>query len=334
MSAQPPESRKSLVSVVVVCDGHARSIPGCLESVLSQSCVDVEVLMVDQGSDDWTPAVLAAAVRTDPRVHVVAAPGGRQGEIGHALAAATGDYCMVLGVDDRLVPGALSRATSVLICHPGVGLVYGDSMPFLSEDDLPPALTQMSRPRVWDGRSWIAERCRTASLGLPSARAVVRTSIQRDLGNGDTRFVPDGDLANWLRVAARSGVARILGAHQAYVPAAATGVAPEETRTPVADLQLRKEMFEALFAGEGRDLRGADGLHAIVNRALAREALVAAAGAARRGLDARLVRELEVFSRQALRDAGAQPRRRSLRLYRKTNRKRRPPWRIGSRCDG
>src|SRR5205807_9349104 len=83
MAAIPPEAgAPSTVSVVIACDSRARSIPGCLDSVLSQDGVGVEVLLVDDDSKDWTSAVVAAAARADVRVRVVAcANGGSDGGI-------------------------------------------------------------------------------------------------------------------------------------------------------------------------------------------------------------------------------------------------------------
>src|SRR5437879_7740960 len=101
----------SSVSVVIACDSRARSIPGCLDSVLTQTGVDVEVLLVDQGSNDWTSAVVAAAARTDPRVRVVLCRhGGDTRSNADALACASGDLTTLLHVDDRLAPGPLARA--------------------------------------------------------------------------------------------------------------------------------------------------------------------------------------------------------------------------------
>src|SRR5882672_7791833 len=91
------------VSVVIACDSRARSIPGCLDSVLAQAGADVEVLLVDRGSNDWTSAVVAAAARSDPRVRVVLGRGGPP-TIADALASASGDYTVLLNVDDRLAP--------------------------------------------------------------------------------------------------------------------------------------------------------------------------------------------------------------------------------------
>jgi glycosyltransferase involved in cell wall biosynthesis len=320
----------STVSVVIACDSRARSIPGCLDSVLAQAGVDVEVLLVNQGSNDWTSAVVAAAARSDLRVRVVLGAGGSP-TIADALASASGDYTVLLNVDDRLAPGALARAAGVLASHPRVGMVYGGSLPFDSDDAMPLARRQTVMPELWLGRDWIAERCRTASMGIASARAVVRTRLERQLGDSSPAPLPDEELARGLRLAARADIAFLRGVDQTYVVAAVNAVARPGRRSPIEDLRLRKATFDALFAVDGRDLPGAEGLHAMANRALAREAMAVAGRSDGPELDRRCSTELEVFASQAYADAGAFPRRRTARW-----RRARPKLGLGhgERCRG
>jgi glycosyltransferase involved in cell wall biosynthesis len=307
----------STVSVVIACDSRARSIPGCLDSVLAQAGVDVEVLLVNQGSNDWTSAVVAAAARSDLRVRVVLGASGSP-TIADALASASGDYTVLLNVDDRLAPGALARAAGVLASHPRVGMVYGGSLPFDSDDAMPLARRQTVMPELWLGRDWIAERCRTASMGIASARAVVRTSLERELGDASAAPLPDEELARGLRLAARADIAFLRGVDQTYVVAAVNAVARPGRRSPIEDLRLRKATFDALFAVDGRDLPGAEGLHAMANRALAREAMAVADRGDGPDLDRRCSAELEVFASQAYADAGAFPRRRTMSWRRRS----------------
>jgi glycosyltransferase involved in cell wall biosynthesis len=323
----------SSVSVVIACDSRARSIPGCLDSVLAQTGVDVEVLLVDQGSNDWTSAVVAAAARTDPRVRVVLCRnGGGTPSIADALACASGDLTMLLNVDDRLAPGALARAAGVLDMHPKVGMVYGGSLPFDSDDAMPSARMQTVMPEVWQGREWIAERCRTASMGIASARAVVRTTLERELGDGCAAPLPDEALARCLRLAVRADIVFLRGVDQTYVVAALNAVPRPGQGSPIEDLRLRKATFDALFAVDGRDLPGAEGLHAMANRALAREAISVAGRGDGSELTGEWNAELEVFAAQAYADAGAFPSRRTMPWRRRARAKLRLGH--GARCRG
>ncbi|HEY2666003.1 MAG TPA: glycosyltransferase [Actinomycetota bacterium] len=326
MATDAPEAGPpSTVSVVIACDRRARSIPGCLDSVLSQDGVAVEVLLVDEGSNDWTSAVVAAAARTDARVRIVACVhGGSAGgtpTIADALASASGEYTVLLNVDDRLAPGALARAAGILGLHASVGMVYGGSLPFYSDDAMPRARTQTVVPELWRGSDWIAERCRTASMGIASARAVVRTNLERQLGENRTALAPDEALARSLRLATRADIAFLRGVDQTYVVAALNAVARPGLGSPIEDLRLRKAAFDAWFAVDGRDLPGAQGLHAMAHRALAREALSVAGSGGDAGRGGGWIAELEVFASLAYAEARASPSCRQGRWMRKARAK-------------
>ncbi|HKN49712.1 MAG TPA: glycosyltransferase, partial [Actinomycetota bacterium] len=324
IAANSPEvGAPSTVSVVIACDRRARSIPGCLDSVLSQESVAIEVLLIDDGSNDWTSAIVAAAARTDARVRIVASGNGDGGTAGgtptiaDALASASGEYTMLLNVDDRLAPGALARAAGVLGLHPSVGMVYGGSLPFYSDDAMPGARTETAVPELWQGRDWIAERCRTASMGVASARAVVRTTLERELGDNRTALPPDEALARCLRLATRADIAFLRGVDQTYVVAAPNALARPGSASPIEDLRLRKATFDAWFAVDGQDLPGAQDLHAMAHRALAREALSVAGSGDGPGRNGGWIAELEVFASLAFAEARAFPRCRQGRWMRR-----------------
>jgi glycosyltransferase involved in cell wall biosynthesis len=86
------------VSVVVPAYNAASTIRGCLESVRKQTIPDVEILVVDDGSEDETASIAAAV----PGVRVM-----RQGNAGPAsarnrgIAAASGEWIAFLDADDE-----------------------------------------------------------------------------------------------------------------------------------------------------------------------------------------------------------------------------------------
>ena len=53
----------------------------------------------------------------------------------------------MLSADDLLTEGALSRAVAVMEGQPNVGLVYGRSLYFVSNDELPNARVRCSASR-------------------------------------------------------------------------------------------------------------------------------------------------------------------------------------------
>ncbi len=81
----------------------------CLDSVLSQSYADLELIAVDDGSPDACGAIIDEFTARDPRVRSVRLP--RNQGLGAArnagLRVATGDYLLFLDGDDTLTPHAL-----------------------------------------------------------------------------------------------------------------------------------------------------------------------------------------------------------------------------------
>jgi glycosyltransferase involved in cell wall biosynthesis len=302
--------RQSSFSVVVPCYNYAHYLKGCVESILSQG-VEVQVIIIDDCSSDDT-SVVGASLADDPRVtfirHEV-----NQGHIktyNEGLALATGDYTALISADDLLTPGALRRAQAILDAHPEVGMVYGHSLYFQSNDNLPRPRTGEPRLDIWNGRDWIAERCKTASSCISSPEVVVRTSLQRQLGGYRADLPHAGDLEMWLRFAAHASVAYLAGVDQAFYRRHAASMQATKFNSELADFIQRRAAFDALFEVHGRFIRDAEVLHQNARRSLAKQALwIACWSYDRRRLNRVSVDDLEAFALQTY------PKARSLSEY-------------------
>jgi CDP-glycerol glycerophosphotransferase len=101
-----------VVSVVVIAYNDARNLPAALRSAQEQTLRDVEIVVVDDGSTDDTPRVIAAAAAGDPRVRPMRLAdnsGGCSRPRNTGLGAATGDYVLFLDSDDVLARRSLER---------------------------------------------------------------------------------------------------------------------------------------------------------------------------------------------------------------------------------
>src|SRR3712207_4053622 len=115
-----------------------------------------------------------------------------------------------LSADDLLAPGALARAAEVFEAHPNVGMVYGRVVYYTADgvgdrttghDDpgLPRVIAPPPGRTVWSGVDWIEARCRTGQNVLSSPEAVVRTSVQQQVGGYRPDLPHAGDLEMWMR---------------------------------------------------------------------------------------------------------------------------------------
>ncbi|MES1939161.1 family 2 glycosyl transferase [Salinisphaera sp. T5B8] len=93
-------------------------IAAAIESVLAQTFTDFELLIIDDGSTDATPAVIAGFAG-DPRLRVVthAENRGRPMARNHGVDLARGEYIAFLDADDLCAPHRLHRQVSYLDAH-------------------------------------------------------------------------------------------------------------------------------------------------------------------------------------------------------------------------
>lgn len=271
---RPDQPRPPRVTVVVPCHNYGRYLPACVDSVLSQAGVDVDVLIVDDASTDASPEVARALAGADPRVTVVqhSRNAGHIATYNEGLGMATGTYVVLLSADDLLVPGSLARATAVMEANPRVGLVYGNPVVFHG-DDPPPARTRSRGVCIWRGSEWISRQCRRGLSCIYCPEAVVRTSVQHAVGGYDAALPHTADLDMWLRIAAVADVARVNGSDQAYRRMHAESMMQTAYAREIEDLRGRRDAYEAFFAGAGAGLATAQRDTAVVRRRLAAEAL-------------------------------------------------------------
>ena len=105
------------VSVVIGTWNRAPLLGRCIESVLGQSFGDWELIVVDDGSDDDTFAVVDPYLRQANRGAPLARNAG--------ILAASGRHLTFLDSDDRYLPGHLASRLEILAAHPEVDLIQG-----------------------------------------------------------------------------------------------------------------------------------------------------------------------------------------------------------------
>lgn len=105
------------VSALIAVHNEERLIRGAVESLLAQDFERLEVIVVDDASDDGTPKVLAAI--EDPRLRVIRRPrSGQYGALAFGVAAARGRYIARLDADDEAYPERLAKQAAFLDAHP------------------------------------------------------------------------------------------------------------------------------------------------------------------------------------------------------------------------
>jgi glycosyltransferase involved in cell wall biosynthesis len=186
------------VSVVIPCYNQAQFLSEAIESVLSQSYDEFEVIVVDDGSKDDTKEVASAYFAEDPRVRLITQQNrGLAGARNRGLAEAVGEYVVFLDSDDRLLGEALEVGVRELGAHPECAFVSGHYRPIGAEGDA----YAVPRQASIDEDHYLA-LLRDNYISMP-ASVMYRRWVFEEVGGFDGSVDAAADWDLYLRIARR-----------------------------------------------------------------------------------------------------------------------------------
>ena len=114
-----------LVSVVMPVYNGERYLAEAIESILGQTFTDFELLIVDDGSIDSSPAIARAYAERDSRIRIFQLERnmGKADARNVGCFAAKGDYIAAMDCDDISLPLRLEKQVNFLETNPGIGIV-------------------------------------------------------------------------------------------------------------------------------------------------------------------------------------------------------------------
>ncbi|MEX0779715.1 MAG: glycosyltransferase family A protein [Balneolales bacterium] len=123
IDSEAPSEEDVLVSVVIPCYNHGCYLQESLLSVLNQTYKNVEIIIVDDGSDDiHTQKVLDEILH--PKVKVIRKENGHVASArNYGIRHSRGQFVLTLDADDRFNTGFLKRAVSILKNDTSIGVV-------------------------------------------------------------------------------------------------------------------------------------------------------------------------------------------------------------------
>ena len=140
---------ETLVSVISPCYNGARYLPLFLDSMISQTYNNIELLFVDDGSTDNTKDVLFSyrdeLERKGIRLrYIYKKNGGQASAINAALPLFSGEYLMWCDSDDILLPNNIEHKLITLEKNPNCGFVLSQGIA-VSSSDLNTPLWKLNR---------------------------------------------------------------------------------------------------------------------------------------------------------------------------------------------
>ena len=123
------------VSVVMPVYNGQRYLAEAIESILTQSCADFELIIVDDGSGDNSAAIIRAYAERDERIRFFQHERnrGRADAMNTGIAAAESQYITRMDCDDVSLPERLEKQVAFLESNPGIGAL-GACGKFMNRD--------------------------------------------------------------------------------------------------------------------------------------------------------------------------------------------------------
>ncbi len=184
---------KTLFSVLIPAYNQAAYLRQAIDSVLSQTYKDYELIVIDDGSTDSTPQVLQSY---GSRIKVLT-----EQNLGSAMArnaaasVASGEYLAFLDHDDLLLPTALAVYHRIIRTFPSPSLVVG-RMRWFKDEWIEPSESS-AIVEVIDFPDYLSK---TVSVSISYSVLVIRKSIFDEVGGVRIGAFPTDDYDLMLRL--------------------------------------------------------------------------------------------------------------------------------------
>jgi glycosyltransferase involved in cell wall biosynthesis len=164
---------------------------------MAQTFADLEILVVDDGSTDETPALVAKIADTDPRVRLLQQKnGGISSARNLALAQARGAFIALLDGDDLWYPTYLEEQITIMNARPEVSIVTGNARLLGGQRDGLLAHPSPDHRPVPDLATILADE------GAVFIMSIFRRAVHERIGGFDESLGTNEDYDYWIRAAA------------------------------------------------------------------------------------------------------------------------------------
>ena len=198
-------NRSPRVSVVIPAYNSDSFISRAIDSVLSQTYEDYEIIVVDDGSVDFTQDVVS---RYCERVKYIKQENmGAGAARNRAVQGSKGEYIAFLDADDAWGPEKLEKQVAFLDDFPGYVMVYSDMSHF--EDDIKindSYLHERDYKWVASGRIFM-NLLRECFIFTPTV--MVRKCCFNSVGGFDVSLKTCQDVDLWIRISSKNNIGYI-----------------------------------------------------------------------------------------------------------------------------
>jgi len=236
------------VSAIIPTYNYARYVAAAVESVLSQSFEDLEIVVVDDGStDDTSDTLRPLGTRI---LYISQAHRGLAAARNLGIRVSRGRYVAFLDSDDLWLPDKVSMQVARLDAEPAVGLVYTEAALFNDE-------SRTETPHgFWSEHpsGKILSRLLRRNV-VPSPTPMVRRELFAQVGPFDESLSACEDWDMWIRIARVSEFAyvdRMLAKYRVH----SANMSLDQERMMAGRYRVLEKAFSAIGASsQARRLR-------------------------------------------------------------------------------
>ena len=188
-----PENRPIVTVLMAVYNGETY-LASAIDSVCEQTFTDWELVVIDDGSTDQTPAILAAHAKSEDRLKIIHQKNqGQTAALNNGLAISKGDYVARLDADDTMHSERLEKQVLFMNNHPEVALL-GSALNFIDENGA--VFHTKSVPCEHEAIQKIAHRLNP----FVHSSVIFRRDIVNQLGGYNPKYGPAQDYELWMRL--------------------------------------------------------------------------------------------------------------------------------------
>lgn len=198
--------RTPKVSVIMPTYNHEKFVGAAIESVLNQTFQDFELVIMDDGSKDRTPEVVAGY--SDPRIRFVPSPRNRGvcATLNDCIRMARGEYIAELNSDDLCKPDRLEKQVAWLDAHPETGVVFSYAE-IINDEGGPHEDTSHFYHKVFlvpnrNRLEWLRQFFFVGNA-LCHPSSMVRRAVHDEVGLYNERLGQVHDFELWIRICLR-----------------------------------------------------------------------------------------------------------------------------------
>lgn len=185
-------SDEPLVSVVIATYNMGKYLPDAVKSVLNQQWLNLELIVIDDGSEDETPKIISG-FNSDSRLYYVRTENQGQPKAKNlGLAKSKGEFIAFCDADDLWHPEKL-KIQMPSFASPGIGVVYSE-VSYIDEFG-----KKVQKPRPYDRHSGKITNELAIKNFIPFGTAVIRRACLDQNGNFDESLPMGIDWDLWLR---------------------------------------------------------------------------------------------------------------------------------------